>query len=89
MKINEKKYKNYYTYVDKYIPESNIYTYPLYNFIIENVTDREIAILEREDIDWHPSSLNADEIIIEGGKRDADMVLKLLRGYGMHVYLLI
>lgn len=47
-------------------------------FIIENATDEEIEILEREDFDWYPDSLDTRDIVIDGNKEYVNQVLKAL-----------
>ena len=47
-------------------------------FIIQNVTDEEIEILEREDFDWYPDSLDSRDIVIDGNRGYVDKVLKAL-----------
>ena len=47
-------------------------------FIIENVTDKEIEILEREDFNWYPDTLDSRDVVIDGNKEYVDKVLKAL-----------
>ena len=47
-------------------------------FIIENVTDEEIEILEREDFDWYPDSLDTRDVVIDGNREYVNKVLKAL-----------
>lgn len=47
-------------------------------FIIANVADEEIDILEREDFDWYPDTLDLRDVVIEGNKRYLEKVLKAL-----------
>lgn len=46
--------------------------------IIENVTDAEIEILEREDFDWYPYSLDTRDVVIDGNGEYVNKVLKAL-----------
>lgn len=34
-------------------------------FIIEHVTEREMEILERKNVDWWPNDIRGDEAVIE------------------------
>lgn len=47
-------------------------------FIITNVTDEEIDILEREDFDWYPNTLDSRDVVIDGNKEYVKKVLKAL-----------
>lgn len=47
-------------------------------FIIENVTDEEINILEREDFDWYPDTLDSRDVVIDGNRKYVEKVLKAL-----------
>lgn len=47
-------------------------------FIITNVTDEEIDILEREDFDWYPDTLDSRDVVIDGNKRYLEKVLRTL-----------
>lgn len=47
-------------------------------FIIENVTDEEIDILEKEDFDWYPDTLDSRDVVIDGNKSYVEKVLKTL-----------
>ncbi len=47
-------------------------------FIIKNVTDAEIDILEREDFDWYPDDLNTRNVVIDGNREYVKKVLKTL-----------
>lgn len=47
-------------------------------FIIENVTDEEIDILEREDFDWYPDTLDSRDVVIDGNRKYVEKVLKAL-----------
>lgn len=47
-------------------------------FIITNVTDEEIDILEREDFDWYPDTLDSRDVVIDGKKEYVKKVLKAL-----------
>lgn len=46
--------------------------------IIKDVTDEEIEILEREDFDWYPDSLDQRDVVIDGNRKYANRVLKAL-----------
>lgn len=35
-------------------------------FIIENITDEETKILEREGFEWYPDDINSNDVVIEG-----------------------
>ncbi len=47
-------------------------------FIITNVTHEEINILEREDFDWYPDTLDSRDVVIDGNKGYIKKVLKVL-----------
>lgn len=47
-------------------------------FIITNVTDEEINILEREDFDWYPDTLDSRDVVIDGNRKNIKKVLKAL-----------
>lgn len=47
-------------------------------FIMTNVTDEEIDILEREDFDWYPDTLDSRNVVIHGKKEYVKKVLKTL-----------
>lgn len=47
-------------------------------FIITNVTEKEIDILERDDFDWYPDSLDSRDIVIDGNKGYIKKVLKAI-----------
>lgn len=47
-------------------------------FIIENVTDEEIEILEREDFDWYPDNFDSRDVVIDGNRKYVNKVLKAL-----------
>lgn len=47
-------------------------------FIITNVTDEEIDILERKDFYWYPDSLDSRDVVIDGNKEYFKNVLKAL-----------
>lgn len=48
-------------------------------FIIENVTDEEMRILEREGFEWYPDDINSNDIVIEGNALYYRMALHALR----------
>lgn len=48
-------------------------------FIIENVTDEEIRILEREGFEWYPDDINSNNAVIEGDSLYYRMALHALR----------
>ena len=47
-------------------------------FIIKNVTNEEIEILERKDFDWYPDTLDSRDIVIDGNREYVKKVLKAL-----------
>ncbi|EOS35429.1 hypothetical protein C804_01032 [Lachnospiraceae bacterium A4] len=47
-------------------------------FIITDVTDKEIDILEREDFDWYPDTLDSRDVVIDGNRKYVKRVLKAL-----------
>lgn len=48
-------------------------------FIIENLTQKEIDILESSDIEWCPDDISADNTdIVVFSEEDANKVLKLI-----------
>ena len=47
-------------------------------FIITNVTDEEIDILEREDFDWCPDTLDSRDVVIDGNIWYLEKVLRSL-----------
>lgn len=47
-------------------------------FIIENVTDKEIDILEKGDFDWYPDTLESRDVVINGNREYLKKVLKAL-----------
>lgn len=48
-------------------------------FIIENVTDEEMRILEREGFEWYPEDMNSRDIVVEGDALYYGMALHALR----------
>lgn len=48
-------------------------------FIIENITDEETKILEREGFEWHPDDINSNDVVIEGDSLYYRMALHALR----------
>lgn len=48
-------------------------------YIIENVTDEEIDILDKEGIEWYPDDLNGRDIVIEGDEIYYEMALHAIR----------
>lgn len=48
-------------------------------FIVENVTDEEIQILEREGFEWYPEDMNSRDIVVEGDALYCGMALHALR----------
>lgn len=51
-------------------------------YIIEDVTEEEIIILEREGIEWYPDDLNGRDIIIDGDENYYEMALHAIRMRG-------
>lgn len=49
-------------------------------FIIENITDRELEVLEKNNIEWHPDDIFSEnrDIVICGGREERDTAFKLL-----------
>lgn len=47
--------------------------------IIQNVTDKEIDILEKEDFDWYPDTLDSRDIVIAGNR---EYIKKVLKAFG-------
>lgn len=47
--------------------------------IIENITDEEIDILEREGFNWYPDSMDTRDVIIEGDDAYCKMALCAIR----------
>ena len=48
-------------------------------FIIENVTDEEMQVLEREGFEWYPEDMNSRDIVVEGDALYYGMALHALR----------
>lgn len=48
-------------------------------FIVENVTDEEIQILEREGFEWYLDDINSNDVVIEGDALYYRMALHALR----------
>lgn len=48
-------------------------------YIIENVTDEEINILEREGFEWHPDNMGNKDVVIEGDRAYYEMALHTIR----------
>jgi len=47
--------------------------------VIENVTDEEIAILDKEGIEWYPDDMENRNIVIEGDENYCNMALHAIR----------
>lgn len=48
-------------------------------FIIENITDEETKILDREGFEWYPDDINSNDVVIEGDSLYYRMALHALR----------
>ena len=48
-------------------------------FIIENITDEETKILEREGFEWYPDDINSNDVVIKGDSLYYRMALHALR----------
>lgn len=48
-------------------------------FIIENITDEETKILEREGFEWYLDDINSNDVVIEGDSLYYRMALHALR----------
>lgn len=46
--------------------------------VITNVTDEEIDILEREDFNWCPDTLDSKDVVINGNRGYIKKVLRAL-----------
>lgn len=46
--------------------------------IITNVTDEEIDILEKEDFDWCPDTLDSRDVVINGDKKYIEKALRAI-----------
>lgn len=47
-------------------------------WIITNLTDEEESILEKNDIEWYPDTLDSRDIVFHGSNKELDEVLKLI-----------
>lgn len=47
-------------------------------FIIKNLTDKEIDILEREDFDFYSDFLDIIDVVIDGNREYINKVLKAI-----------
>lgn len=47
--------------------------------IIENATDEEIAILDKEGFEWYPDDMVSRNIVIEGDENYLNMALHAIR----------
>lgn len=47
-------------------------------FIIKNLTDKEIDILEREDFDFYSDFLDIIDVVIDGNREYINKVLKTI-----------
>lgn len=47
--------------------------------IIENVTDEEITILDREGFEWYPDGMDSRNIVIEGDENYCNMAMHAIR----------
>lgn len=47
-------------------------------FIIEDITDEEMQILEREGFEWYPDDLNSNDVVIDGDALYYRMVIRTL-----------
>ena len=48
-------------------------------FIIENITDEETKILEREGFEWYPDDINSNDVVIGGDSLYYKIALHALR----------
>ena len=48
-------------------------------YIIENITNEEMNILEREGFNWYPDSMDNRNVVIEGDKAYYEMALHAIR----------
>ena len=48
-------------------------------YIIKNVTDEEIEILDREGFEWYPDDMESRDIVIEGDENYLNMALHAIR----------
>ena len=48
-------------------------------FIIKNITEEEMRILEREGFEWYPDDINSNDVVIEGDDSYYRMALHALR----------
>lgn len=48
-------------------------------FVIENVTNEELQILEREGFEWYLEDMNSRDIVVEGDALYYGMALHALR----------
>lgn len=48
-------------------------------FIIENITDEEMRLLEREGFEWYPDDINSNDAVINGDILYYRMAIRALR----------
>lgn len=47
-------------------------------YIIENITDEEMKIIEKHKIEWYPDDMESRNVVIDGPEFYCDLVLELI-----------
>lgn len=47
-------------------------------YIIENVTSQEVDILEKEEFDWYPDTIEGNDVVINGDIKEVERALRMI-----------